>query len=1113
MYNSKEKIFLGVLFLVALASLFFFLNFRTLAFPEHNITFDITREQAAEKSKEFVSKLGFNPEDFKETTVFSIDEQSKTYLEREVGVSETAQLAANDVDVWHFTSRFFKPLQKEEISVAFMPNGRLSGFSVELNEAEKGARLSKTLAGERAEAFLKETIHADLTKWRLVSGESAEKPNRIDHTFIWEKTGFHAKDSTYRMEVTVYGDKIGAYLEYLKVPEDWLRGYEKETSNNDLAQTIAEVILYLVFGLAILITFITEYRKNNLRLVGLKWFGILAGIIATLTALNSIPLTVAGYPTTISWEAFIGSIILISIVGGFFEGSIVYLIIAAGEVRFRQMFSNALSIEASIRSGFKTKPVNKALFVGTFFGILFFSYEILYYFFGKNVGFWAPADTNYTDIFSTVIPWIYPLFIGFSAAATEEGIFRLFGIPFLKKYVKKTWIAIIITAFVWGFLHSNYPQSPWFVRGIEIGLMGIVLGWMFVRFGFLANFTAHYTFNALQTAIYFFASGSIYASISSTIVSLLPFLIAVFFLGRALYKKGFDPVRKDMLNSGLPALRTIETKENGTILQKTYTAFSQKRKQWLIGLALASFVTIWLLYPKTSIDQVPQTLGREEISAIAEKTLKARSVDTDSYHHVTSFTPENIGTEQDYILDVSDYNELRKIYPDKLPIAIWTVRYFKPLQKEEYSVEVLPNGKIYQVAHILDEKANGENLSAAEARELAENYLKSEKGYDLSKYKLVENKAEKKAKRTDYRLVFEEKDYKVKDATFRTSVVIQGSEVSGYLTYLKLPETWLREKNQTTTLDFISGAFLILAVMLLGGFCFRTFLVLSRDKQINFRNAYKIAAVATAFTLISTLNIITTFSKNYDTAIPFSSYVIQSVLGVLFSLVVTFFIVAMIVGMFLALWKQHIGRLFPEGEKEQAAYVKDAMIAGYSVPLIVTAVSSIIVYILTAKDLLKTIGMFDAFPQVDSYLPFVAVLSEFPIAVAGACFIGIAALVLKRYLRKWRTVVIVLIVVAAVAGIPTQHRPDDIVTTVLQNIILLSAGLLIIAKAFRNNLLAYFVMLYYSLFFAGGWVLFVQPNLFLKVNGIILLILALLPLLLFPKYKSIVQFLRRSTRL
>ena len=108
----------------------------------------------------------------------------------------------------------------------------------------------------------------------------------------------------------------------------------------------------------------------------------------------------------------------------------------------------------------------------------------------------------YTDVLSTHFPWLYPLTIGVYAATSEEFLFRLFAIPFLMRLTRSRVLAVVLPAFFWGFLHSTYPQQPGYIRGIEVGLIGIVAGVVMLRYGILATLVWHYTVDAALISLF-----------------------------------------------------------------------------------------------------------------------------------------------------------------------------------------------------------------------------------------------------------------------------------------------------------------------------------------------------------------------------------------------------------------------------------------------------------------------------------------------------------------------------------------------------------------------------------------------------------------------------------
>ena len=125
--------------------------------------------------------------------MFQVDENAKTYLEREVGLEQANQLMAGAVNVWAWDVRFFRPQQQEEYHVSVSPAGRVVGFSHTVEEARAGARLERDAAKAIAEKFAR-AQYADFANYDFLPAEanSNDRPNRRDWSFTWEKRGFKA---------------------------------------------------------------------------------------------------------------------------------------------------------------------------------------------------------------------------------------------------------------------------------------------------------------------------------------------------------------------------------------------------------------------------------------------------------------------------------------------------------------------------------------------------------------------------------------------------------------------------------------------------------------------------------------------------------------------------------------------------------------------------------------------------------------------------------------------------------------------------------------------------------------------------------------------------------
>src|SRR5260221_13956657 len=129
----------------------------------------------------------------------------------------------------------------------------------------------------------------------------------------------------------------------------------------------------------------------------------------------------------------------------------------------------------------------------------------------------------------------------------EDFTFRLFAIPFFMRISRSRWIAIIVPAFLWGFLHSNYPQEPAYIRGVEVGLIGIVAGIVMLRYGILSTLIWHYTVDASLVGLFLVRSDNLYFKISGVIVGLAAAAPLLFSLASYLKRGEFEAV-EDLQN-------------------------------------------------------------------------------------------------------------------------------------------------------------------------------------------------------------------------------------------------------------------------------------------------------------------------------------------------------------------------------------------------------------------------------------------------------------------------------------------------------------------------------------------------------------------------------------
>src|ERR1700674_3434387 len=223
------------------------------AFPEASVDFRVSREEALARAQRCASGRGEDFSSYQSAIIFVVDDDAKTYLERELGLQRANRMMSSELNIWYWNVRFFKPQQEEEFHIRVSPAGEIVGYSHTVEESRAGAMLDQTAAQGSAQNFLSGKLWVDLRAWDLLPEEvnSNKRSNRLDWSFTWEKRGFRAKDAPYRLQVAIQGARVGSTQQYLQVPEAWERSYQQLRSKNIFYNELALLPYAVLLGAAL----------------------------------------------------------------------------------------------------------------------------------------------------------------------------------------------------------------------------------------------------------------------------------------------------------------------------------------------------------------------------------------------------------------------------------------------------------------------------------------------------------------------------------------------------------------------------------------------------------------------------------------------------------------------------------------------------------------------------------------------------------------------------------------------------------------------------------------------------------------------------------------------
>ena len=1129
----QKRDILAILVVVALGlvGLGIFHNYYKEAFPAASLDFKLSREDAYRTAQNYLEGQGHNPEGYESAQVFSWSQMSQIFLEQTLGLEETNRLARDWVSIWSWRVRWFKPLEKEEYRVELDPGGRVVGFDHGILESDEGASLDQDAARDIASRFLRESQGFNLAEYELIEQSTKERKARVDHTYSYRKRGFTVgDDGHYRLTVVVKGDQVGSFREGVKVPESFSRNYAEIRSRADQL-TSSFGVFWVALAVAALVILLQFYRKGLLDWQPGLVIGGLVVIASIVGAINSLPLILYSFNTTQSYAAFMAMMLAVMVLISLLQGGVIASVGTSGNALGRQtLHGGLLSPLGRIRfGGILSRGFLRSTFVG--YGIAggMLGYITIFYLIGtRYFGLYAPADvSDYNNAFSTVLPWIYPLLAGLTAATLEEFFFRLLAISLLVRWLKRPWLAVLISAVVWAFLHSNYPVEPIYMRGIELIPVGILFGVAFLRFGIWAPIIAHYAYNAFLTAFPMIKSSSVYFQVSGVAVTAILLLPAIPALVAVLMGRSRDEAEEPQ-EADIP--QPVETPEAPKVDLspedvdqespdeappcKDLSAYVPGRRELLIACVLAAIgllMTIGFRTERFGARTLSMSVTRSEAVETAEAFCLEAGFDTQGYRRSVRYQ-SYVGSEN-FVHLVRQAGVARAdslMYENTGP-WMWNVRWFKALEKEEIQVGVdAAGGRVLYFDHKLPESRPGPEMEADSARALAETFVAEHLGRLVSnqdRYKLLEAQSEKREDRLDHNFVWERVDQKVGDGEFRVEIRVQGDEVGRLLLRYKAPEVFLRDLREKTTRDVIGTIIPVLVVigtLILGViYFFRAY----RDGLLTWRFPVLAGLAMAGITVVKKINAFPAFFHGFNTSEGMGTFLGGEAISLLMGAVFAGLALAVAFALLLALYRSRFpDEMAPDRWLSPLPFrIGDArfwtgtlvLALAFAAYRFGAAQLALFVRYNWFLEYLTPGGY--AMNRANNFLPFLSGVTSGINAILMPLFIVTMVLIWLKAVKKGWIVILglalsVTVIQAAVSGESLGH----FVLLLGVNLVVFLPTLYLVLRVIRFNLMAYMIGSWAGRVVFGPGLGFAQSTAdsVSHVDGVILLLIGLSPLLL-----------------
>ena len=279
---------------------------------------------------------------------------------------------------------------------------------------------------------------------------------------------------------------------------------------------------------------------------------------------------------------------------------------------------------------------------------------------------------------------------------------------------------------------------------------------------------------------------------------------------------------------------------------------------WLVaagGVGLAVFVLFYRqAFPQAS---VTLEITRPQAVAAAREFLAARGATLDGYREAAQFGGDDGALA--FLQRTVGLEEASRWARERVPIWSWNVRWFKPAQKEEWSVGLGVDGRVVRFRHLMDEAAPGADLPQDSALALSERFL-MDRGWLVADLDRVESSSRKRDQRTDHHFTWEQRgtaltwtsagDSASGTGAVRLEVDVLGDAVGSYRHFLKVPEMFERDVQRTMGVGQLLaiaslGLTFVLVLIALG-------LTIARHRHgdIRWQPAFRLAALVFGLALI-----------------------------------------------------------------------------------------------------------------------------------------------------------------------------------------------------------------------------------------------------------------------
>ena len=492
----------------ALVSLLLWWRF---SYPQLAFTnFTINRTKALSLATSYLeNELGIDTSRYHKAIVFQADEVANRFLQRTIGFDGLVRFCQeHDFDMFYWIARYFQKGEKEGYYVFISSaNGEVIAFRHVLEDTHPIDRIEREEARRRTEQFLNERFRFNPDEYTIKGDLLHHFDFRSDYSFSWIKksaviTWGPGPEAGFGKLVTgakISGDQVLSFTKgALSVPDEFERQIERLKNTGNNLSTIIRIFTTLLFLATI---YFVLARRNHLAMHTTKKFYIgimLASFGLTLmSSINQLQSILFEYNTNSPLFDYLFRVVIDTAFQGLFISVALLMPGLSGELLHYEEFPDKKegTFLYYLRTTFFSRHMFQLIILGYLTCIIMLGMQSVLVEIGQRYwGVWREYSWI-IQLTTSYVPLLAAFTIAFKASFMEELMYRLFAISLGKKLFKGILAAVIASSLMWGFAHSSYAVFPMWFRGVEVTCLGLLLSFIYLRFGIIPVIVAHYLFD------------------------------------------------------------------------------------------------------------------------------------------------------------------------------------------------------------------------------------------------------------------------------------------------------------------------------------------------------------------------------------------------------------------------------------------------------------------------------------------------------------------------------------------------------------------------------------------------------------------------------------------